>query len=401
MKEERIQTAVFAGAALLGEMLEVQKDVCIMIRDGKISDVQVECVPAQAHLDRLKQEGVRVINLENMTVLPGLFDCHTHLAMDAGKAGHLMMPQRPREEQMKNALEGLEKDLMAGITTARCMGDRDGLDFELKQRIAQGEVKGPELLACGTGMRSPNGHGFAGVPQESPEAYERTCAQNIAAGADHLKIFVTPGVPEPSQTEVPCYMAREEIRLVAEAARLAGISSTAHCIGGKGLTFCIEEGIDVLEHLYSVTPQEICMLEDRFDGWIDLTSGIVLDEGREPFVPEETAKRMKLARPYVAQCLAPLYRSKKLCWTLGTDAYHGMLYKELEIAEDMGASAADALKAVTVNAAEMTGLGGVKGQISTGFQADLIALQKNPLEDLKALRNVCFVMCHGAVCKWN
>ena len=397
MKNTNIPAAaVIAGTALIGETLDVKTDVCIITENGAITQILENC-RQQGLEQRLRTEGFKVYDLEDAVVLPGMFDCHTHLAMDAGKSGHLMMPQKPYEQQMENALEGLRKDLMAGITTARCMGDRNGLDFELKRMIMQGEAQGPELLVCGTGMRSPNGHGFAGVAQESPEAFRKTCAQNISAGADHLKIFVTPGVPEASETEVPCYMSREEIFLVADAAKAAGIPSTAHCIGGQGLMYCMEAGVDVLDHLYSVTEQEVRELEEHFEGWIDLTSGIVLDEEREPYVPEDTARRMRLARPYTARCLERIYRSKKLKWTIGTDAYHGMLYKELEFAVSLGAGAKDALLAVTVNAAKMTRQADRKGQIAPGYQADLTAAPGNPLQDPGVLRNIIFVMQRGTV----
>jgi imidazolonepropionase-like amidohydrolase len=103
---------------------------------------------------------------------------------------------------------------------------------------------------------------------------------------------------------------------------------------------------------------------------------------------------MRRARPYSTECINRVYQSK-VRFTLGTDAYHGMLYKEVEYAVAGGASTLDALKAVTVNAAKMTGLQAVKGQIAPGYVADLLAVGGNPLEDPHALSAVRFVMKHG------
>ena len=125
-----------------------------------------------------------------------------------------------------------------------------------------------------------------------------------------------------------------------------------------------------------------------------MTSGIVLDEGREAFTPPAQNVKMRRARAYSTECINRVYQSGKIRFTLGTDAYHGMLYKEVEYAVAGGASKRDALKAVTVNAAAMTGQSD-KGQIAPGRVADLLAVEGNPLEDPHALSRVRFVMKRG------
>ena len=133
--------------------------------------------------------------------------------------------------------------------------------------------------------------------------------------------------------------------------------------------------------------------------YIDMTSGIVLDPAREPFVPAAHAAKTRIAREYSRQCLNQVYQSGKIRYTIGTDANHSLLYKELEFAVEGGASTLDAVKAVTVNAAKMCGLEKKTGQLSAGLKADIIAVDENPLDNVSALKDVSFVMKSGKVYK--
>lgn len=391
---ENKRTVILAGVLLAGEELTAREGAGLLIEDGLITDIisRAECASLGDQAD--------LIDLSGRTVLPGLFDCHDHLAMDAGLKGHLGMMDLQESEQIVLAVNGMKKDLMSGVTTARCMGDRYYLDIRMKKLVEKGEVEGPDLLVCGIGMRSANGHGYVGLPHTGPAEFRKTSLENISRGADHLKIFMTPGTPSASPEEaIPCFLSKEEIAAVVSEARDANIKTTAHCIGGLGLNLCISEGINVIDHLYSVTAEQVKALENDFGGWVDMTSGIVLDEEREAFTPPEQNIKMRAARDYSRECINRIYQSGKVRFTLGTDAYHGNLWKEIVYAVEGGASAKEALKAVTVNAAEMTGLSKKKGRIEKGYAADLIAVSGNPFADPKVLSDVSFVMKKGRIVK--
>ena len=106
---------------------------------------------------------------------------------------------------------------------------------------------------------------------------------------------------------------------------------------------------------------------------------------------------MQRGRAYSKECLSRVYQSDKINWTIGTDAYHGLLYKELEIAVECGAPGLKTLKGVTVNAAKMCGIEKEKGQLKAGMKADIIAVDENPLENICTLKDVSFVMKRGTV----
>ena len=387
-------TAVYAKRALVGEELKALEDACILIEDESIAEVTT-----RREFEASGREAA-VIRLEDQTVLPGMFECHNHLALDARLPGHLEMMNLSECEHTLLALKGLEDDLMSGVTTARCLGDRNYIDVVLKEQIRQGKVAGPDLLVCGIGMKGRHGHGFVGMPHSGVEEFRRTARENMFRGVDILKIFVTPGTPAATPDEfIPCYLSYDEIRTVAEEAKAMNIRTAAHCVGGMGLDYCVKAGIDVIEHVYSIRPEQVKLLEEEFGGWIDMTSGIVLDPEREPYCPPASVKKMRAAREYSRQCVNQIYQSGKIRYTFGTDANHGLLYRELEYACEGGASALNAQKGVTVNAARMCGVEDRTGRIAEGLKADLIATDENPLERIGTLKDVRFVMKSGKVYK--
>ncbi len=388
------RTVLLAAKALVGEELTLKENAAVIIDGGDIKDI----VPAGS-LD-LQNIEAEIIDLGSRTLMPGMFECHNHLAMDARLKGHLYMMELGECEHTVMALKNMKDDLMSGVTTARCMGDRNYIDVKLKKMVASGQVEGPDLIVSGIGMRSIHGHGFVGVAHCGAEEFRRTARENMLRGVDLLKIFVTPGTPVPSKDNfVPCYMTLDEIKTVVEEAKSVNIRTAAHCIGGKGLDYCIDAGIDVIEHAYSITPEQIKRVENEYGGTIDMTTGIVLDESREEFTPPEQNVKMRKAREYSRSCMNLVYQSHKIPFTAGTDAYHSFLYREAGYAVDGGATTLEALKAVTVNAAKMCGLSARKGSIAPGLQADIIAVEENPLERIGALKDVAFVMKNGKVYK--
>ena len=385
--------AILAKRGLAGGNLELKENICVLIKDGTIEDV----LDREAY-ERQKQPDWEETDLGDVVIMPGMFECHDHLALDARIPGHLGMMDRSECEHTLLALKGLEDDLMSGVTTARSLGDRNYIDVTLRNQIREGAVTGPDLLVSGIGMKGRHGHGFVGMPHSGVEEFRKTCRENMFHGVDVLKIFVTPGGIVGEGEYIPYFISYDEIKTVVEEAHQLNLKTVAHCIGGPGLDLCVKAGVDVLEHVYNITPEQVKLLEDS-GTWVDLTSGIVLDEEREPMVPAGHAENTRRHREYSRKCLEQVVRSGKIRYTLGTDAYHTKLYKELEFTVGMGGSPIDAVKGVTITAAEMCGLDKIKGSLEKGKQADIIAVRENPLENVSALKNVCFVMKHGKAYK--
>ena len=385
--------ALLAKKVLIGNELQVKENICILIKDGVIEDIL-----DKETYEGLKQPEWQETDLGDVTIMPGMFECHDHLALDARIPGHLGMMERSECEHTILALNGLRDDLMSGVTTARSLGDRNYIDVTLRNKIREGEVVGPDLLVCGIGMKGRHGHGFVGMPHSGVEEFRRTSRENMFHGVDVLKIFVTPGGIVGEGEYIPYFISYDEIKTVVEEGHQLNIKTVAHCIGGPGLDLCVKAGVDVLEHVYNITEDQVKLLEDS-GTWVDLTSGIVLDPEREPMVPAGHAANTRKHREYSRKCLERVVRSGKIRYTLGTDAYHTKLYKELGFTVEMGGSPMDAVKGVTVRAAEMCGVEKTKGSLEKGKQADIIAVKGNPLEDVSVLKDVYFVMKHGQVYK--
>lgn len=387
---------ITARTVLAGSELEEIQNGAVVVEDGKV----VKVVPAEqlTEEDRAQAEWIA---FEDETVLPGLIEGHNHLSIDARKSNHLEILGTATECKLTLlAEEGLYDDLLSGVTTVRCMGEKHDLDLKLKKEIDAGNLVGPDILPAGVGMKGSNGSGYIGAPHSGVEEFRRTARSNVAKGVKLLKIFTTPGVFSTEQDFIPSFLSAEEIRTVVEEAHRLHLPVAAHCIGGQALRDCVEQGVDVIEHAYCASKEDIELLKAHPDCWVDLTTGIYLDPDREQYLSENNARNVRAGREIVRECVGNLVRAG-IHFALGTDANHGLLWKEVVYTVELGASKRDALKGVTSNAAYISRLSGKKGELTAGADADIIAIKGNPLEDPAVLADVSFVMKKGVVYKRN
>lgn len=387
---------ITARTVLAGSELEEIQNGAVVVEDGKV----VKVVPAEqlTEEDRAQAE---CIAFEDETVLPGLIEGHNHLSIDARKSNHLEILGTATECKLTLlAEEGLYDDLLSGVTTVRCMGEKHDLDLKLKKEIDAGNLVGPDILPAGVGMKGSNGSGYIGAPHSGVEEFRRTARANVSKGVKLLKIFTTPGVFSTEQDFIPSFLSAEEIRTVVEEAHRLHLPVAAHCIGGQALRDCVEQGVDVIEHAYCASEEDIELLKAHPDCWVDLTTGIYLDPDREQYLSENNARNVRAGREIVRECVGNLVRAG-IHFALGTDANHGLLWKEVVYTVELGASKRDALKGVTSNAAYISRLSGKKGELTAGADADIIAVKGNPLEDPAVLADVSFVMKKGVVYKKN
>ena len=387
---------ITACTVLAGSELEEIQNGAVVVEDGKV----VKVVPAEqlTEEDRAQAE---CIAFEDETVLPGLIEGHNHLSIDARKSNHLEILGTATECKLTLlAEEGLYDDLLSGVTTVRCMGEKHDLDLKLKKEIDAGNLVGPDILPAGVGMKGSNGSGYIRGPPPDDVKFRRTARSNVAKGVKLLKIFTTPGVFSTEQDFIPSFLSAEEIRTVVEEAHRLHLPVAAHCIGGQALRDCVEQGVDVIEHAYCASKEDIELLKAHPDCWVDLTTGIYLDPDREQYLSENNARNVRAGREIVRECVGNLVRAG-IHFALGTDANHGLLWKEVVYTVELGASKRDALKGVTSNAAYISRLSGKKGELTAGADADIIAVKGNPLEDPAVLADVSFVMKKGVVYKKN
>jgi imidazolonepropionase-like amidohydrolase len=332
------------------------------------------------------------VELGDCTLLPGLIDCHSHLCLDA------TIPNWPAKfevgdiELTLRAVRNMDTDLRAGITSLRCMGDRNFVDVHCRQAVADGRLPGPSMKVATRGIRATHGHGLIGYPFDGVETVRRVVRENIKAGADIIKLFLTGTVPA---DPIACYPSAEEIQAAIEEAHRAGLPVTAHCIGGAGFDLALDLGIDCIEHGYFLTEKQIERLA-RSNTWLVLTPSPYLSAEWQSTVPEQLAAGFRSGREAASKSMAAIIRSGAR-YAVGTDGLHGRLAQDIAFLAELGAPPADALAAATSRAAVVCGRTGEVGTLEPGKWADLIGVAGNPLVDVAAIRHVKTVIARGRV----
>jgi imidazolonepropionase-like amidohydrolase len=333
----------------------------------------------------------QVVDCREEVLIPGLIDCHNHLALDPTLESWPARMSDSEAEQTLRAVKSLSVDLKAGVTTSRCLGDKYFLDVVCKRAIESGRLTGPRLLVATRGIRATHGHGIVGYGFDGPDQIRQAVRENLKAGAELIKLFITGTVR--TGEELPCYLSREEISVAVEEAHRAGVRTAAHCIGGIGLDECLAAGVDSIEHGYFITDRQIDLLM-KADRWLVLTPIPYFNEEFIRYLPVDLAAAFRRGREEVAERMtAAIRRGAK--FAVGTDALHGGLAQAIAFLVKLGASEKDALAAATRHAAMVLGVEGSVGTLEGGKFADLIGVQGNPLSDIQSLSKVKTIICRG------
>ena len=329
----------------------------------------------------------------DVTIMPGLIDSHTHLSMDATMENYLDHMSDSVAELTLRATAMMRKDLLAGITTCRCLGDKEFLDIACRTAVKQGLVMGPRVLVATRGIRAPQGHGFVGYPFNGPDEIRKAIRENIERGADLIKIYITGTLK--GNGKLPSYLSREEIKLAIDEAHRGGLPIASHCVGGIGLDWALEFGLDTLEHAYHITDEQIEKLAASNTRLV-LTPSPLLTEERVRHLPTALIQGHLDERDTIFNCIAAAVASG-LPFAVGTDGVHGELAQEVKYLVDLGASNHKALQAATVHGAKACGIDKETGSLEVGKSADIIAVNGNPLKDVAALWDPVAVVKMGEI----
>ena len=396
-----------AARVLHVETGEIEEPGLVTVEDDRIT-----AVGAGAEV------GGDVLDLGNVTLLPGLMDMEVNLLMGGrGETGVLSHVQDDPPLRMLRAVGNARRTLRSGFTTVRNLGlfVKTGgylLDVALAKAIDAGWIEGPRIVPAGHAITPTGGHldptmfaAFApGIMSLSLEEgiangvdeVRKAVRYQIKHGAQLIKVCASGGVMSHTGTPGAQHYSDEELRAIVDEAHRRGLKVAAHTHGAAAVRSAVEAGIDCIEHGFLLDDDTIALMAERGTFLVPttaLTEGMDLS-GAAPELKAKAAEVFPLAQTVVARAVKAGVKI-----AVGTDAPaipHGRGAQELIAMVKRGMTPLEVLQAATVNAAELIGAED-RGRIAEGLLADLVAVPGNPLEDISATADVRFVMKGGKV----
>ncbi len=391
---------VDAGRVLTNQML--------LLRGGKIEAIGENLsVPA----------GATVIDLSKMTVLPGLIDCHTHLA-DLGDAEPLLVLQKSAAESAYAVIPNARFTLLAGFTTVRDVGVyRAFNDVALRDAIAKGIVIGPRMFVAGAYITISEGAGaMTGLAPDiqlpldlrygeanSPWEVRQKVRQLAHRGADHIKILSTGAVLTHGSNPKSIEFTPEELQAAVDEARNFGLRVEAHAHAPEGIKNAIRAGVASIEHATLIDDDGIALAKEH-GTYLDMDiydEECIQDAAKENKTPADFLEHDRELGEIQRRNFTKAVRAG-VKMSFGTDAGvcpHGINARQFAFMVKYGMTPMQAIQSATSNAADLLGKANLLGSLQPGKYADIIAVSGNPLEDIRLLENVKFVMKEGKTYK--
>jgi imidazolonepropionase-like amidohydrolase len=352
-----------------------------------------------------------VIDLGSMTVLPGLFDVHTHLTGNPDFDPYKEVTNTNAKEAI-NGVVNAKTTLMAGFTSVRNVGAGGYTDVDLRDAINSGQIPGPHMQVSGPPLGITGGHCdenllpfqyhvTADGVADGIAAVQQKVRQNIKYGADLIKVCATGGVLSKGDSLQASQYTLEEMRAIAADAHRLGLKVAAHAHGAQGILWASEAGIDSIEHGSFIDAPAIAEMKKNgtylvptlyLEDWM-------IESGHLPPIYQQKMKdTIAVAKPNIRRAFQAGVKI-----ALGTDAAvypHGLNAHELEVyVRDLGMTPLEAIQSATINAADLMNWTDKTSSLDQGKWADIIAVEGNPLTDVKLLQNVKFVMKSGQIYK--
>ena len=376
------EAVVIRAGTLLDGKGGKQRDVAVVVRGTKIDRIN------------MAPSGTPTYDLRRLTILPGLIDTHVHIGWHFGKSGRMDNSDESPAESTLYGAENAWTTLMAGMTTVQSVGAAS--DVPLRDAINRGTLPGPRILTS---------IGSIGDPKLTDEELKAAVRKFKDAGADLIKIFASRSIRDGgAQT-----LSTAQLATTCGEAKLLGLRTLVHAHSAESMRSASTAGCTQVEHGVFATPEVLRYMAER-GTYFDPNIGVVLQnylQNKAKFLGignynEEGFAHMEKAIPLNFAMIKEAVKVKGLKLVFGTDAVagaHGRNVEELVVRVQQGQPAMDAIVSGTSRAAESLQLQDQIGTVAAGFDADLIAVDGDPSEDITALRRVVFVMKGGRVYK--
>jgi imidazolonepropionase-like amidohydrolase len=376
---------VIAASTLLDGKGHVLHDTRIVIEGGKIVAIDPKAEPID-------------YDLRSLTVMPGWIDSHVHIAWSFGKDGKSGSPGGTPEEVAYQVASNAWITLMAGFTTVQSVGNP--ADIPLRDAIAKGQLPGPRILTSATPLMGQ------GEKSGTPDEIRAFVRKQKEAGADLIKIFANYSIRKPDMM-----LSQDQLHAACDEAKKLGLRTLVHAYG-EAVRAATVAGCTEIEHGVLATDDDLKFMAEK-GTYLDPQAGLVWENyllNKEKFVgtPGYPATldgfaSMEALIPMYRDFMKRAYKVPGLKIVFGSDAVagaHGRNAEEfVDRVRDVGVDSMIAMVSANSLAAEAMGMGDQIGSIAPGTQADIIALDGDPLKDITAVRRVVFVMKGGVVYK--
>ncbi len=404
------RTLIHAARLIDGRADAVREQVTVVVdgdRIHAISDGYVVPTP-----------GDTVVDLRQATLMPGLMDMHVHITSEQSGAGGYAERffLNPADVALR-ATTYARRTLLAGFTTVRDCGAGDKLNIALRDAVAKGWVEGPRIVAAG-GVTTTGGHGdgtngLASELQEmlaaratgmanGPDEMRRAVRQRYKDGADFIKIAATGGVLSLARSGQAPLFTEDELAAVVATARDYGMSVAAHAHGTEGMLRAVRAGVHSIEHGTYMSDEVMTLMREKGTWYVPTISAgrFVADKAKvDGYFPEMVRPKAATIGPLLQETFGRAYRAGVKI-ALGTDqgvAPHGDNGLEFVYMVEAGMPPMDAIKSATIEGARLLGMDDRLGTVEAGKLADLVAVEGDPLADIRQMTRVAFVMKGGRV----
>jgi imidazolonepropionase-like amidohydrolase len=404
-------TVIHAGTLLAVPGSAPRRNASIVVRGNRIAEVRDGFVDLP---------GARVVDLRGGTVMPGFIDMHVHMrGLDDRMQARLQASVRDYEDEAYTAQINARRTLLAGFTTVRDLGNNPRLIFSLRDAINGGMFAGPTIIAAGQGISVSGGHSDPrnGLNRDlyhieaervintcnGPADCRRAVRDQISLGAEVIKIAATGGVLSNVAGGLNQQMLPDEMAAIVETAKSFGRRVAAHAHGVDGINAALRAGVDSIEHGTFTNDDTFRLYRQSGAYYVPtlIAPAAAVADGQRGALTQAQFDKAREAAGNAERSFARAVR-ENIKIAFGTDSgvsRHGDNAQEFALMVRNGMAPMAAIRSATVDAATLLGRLDRIGTIEAGKDADIIAVEGDPTQNIRLLENVGFVMKHGRVHK--